>query len=232
MIGVGRYVDKAVKAVANNQAALERSTRRLSDHDTARPSGDDADELYAWKRERRDLEDRVESDQEALKSSEKRAEQARAEAAEKEHAAEHAAAERQAAVDVRIVGEVAALTAKLAAKLTELEASRSATANANQDRGTRPFIVDAEARVRRRRVPGRPAITQTIRVLVDEKGERQAQQFHDGAGMAHWRHGLRQVEVEEIVCQALPDVVETLPTLSGEIRLVDLEGRQIWPLDT
>ncbi len=68
------YADKAIGAVGRNRAALERSERRLAEHDAGQPAGEDGEALYRWKRDRRDLEDRVEADREALAFAEKRAE--------------------------------------------------------------------------------------------------------------------------------------------------------------
>jgi len=148
MIGVKSYAEKAIDAVARNRAALQRAQRASSDHESAKPQSDDADALYAWRRDQRDLDDRITAAQEALAFAEKRAEEARAEAAERAADAAHAAGIKQRDALVPIVNEIPRLAAKLHAAILKVEEGRKATDKLNAARGSRPFIMDAEQLVR------------------------------------------------------------------------------------
>jgi len=152
MIGVQSYAQKAAAAVERNRVALGRSERRLAEHDAARPDSGDPDELFAWKRDRRDLEDRVESDREAFVWAEAKATEAAEAQRTADEDANHAAAAKHAS-DTKPVR--AALTAieKAIAAITIVHERNAAIAAANAVRGQRPFIVDAETRLRQR--PGR-----------------------------------------------------------------------------
>ena len=230
---IGKFsslAEKAIDAVARNQAALGRSIRRLADHDAARPAGDDADALFAWKRERRDLEDRIEADREALAFAEERAEEARAEAAERALTAKHAAEEKRAGADAKLIREADVLAAKLAEKLAEVEASRARTAAVNANRGTRRFIVDAEARMRQRMGQPTPAITETREVWVDEAGDVVAEYTTDREGRQIKNpRAIRREPRTFTIRSEMPAMAIPFKRLAGEIRLIDIEGRQIWP---
>lgn len=222
------YTDKASAAVDRNRAALTRSTTRLTEHDAARPAGDDADELFAWRRERRDLEDRVESDKEALAFAEAAATKAQDEAAEREADAAHKAEERRAEADRKLITEIDALARKLAAKRDELTASIERTAIANAARGSRPYILDAETRVRQK--PGKviPAEYRDEVVWSDGSGRRPAV-FRQGpeGEMIPTEHGFvkKTVRVQTRAERIIP--VQMPARLADAIKLVDLEGRPL-----
>lgn len=228
MIGVASYAEKAIAAVERNRAALTRDERRLAEHDAARPEGDDADTSFVWKRERRDLEDRVEADREALAFAEKRAAEARADEERKAADAEAAAEEKAAAADVKLVDDIDALVRKLAAARAKLSASNDRTAAYNARRGNRPFVAPGEDRARR--IPGR-----TI-----PASYRDEVQWRDGAGRSpyQWRKGA-DGELEPIeagferqvvqVCQSeAREVPPTMPeSYMTALILVDRAGKAI-----
>lgn len=228
MIGVASYAAKATAAVERNRAAVARSERRHSEHEAARPAGDDAEALYAWKREGRDLADRVESDREALAFAESRAEQARLQEAERDADARHAAEEKTAAADTKLVRELDVALQRVAKLRDSLSASVARTQACNAERGSRRYIVDAEERVRR--IPGRTIPAQY----------RDEVQWRDGAGRRpfEWRKG-EDGELEPIeagftrevvkVCQSEErEILSTLPPRYAEaLVVVDLAGRPI-----
>lgn len=148
MIGVQSYAAKAAAAVERIRAALARSTAKLAEHERARPAGDDADAQYQWRRDARDLEDRVASDRDALAYAEARAAEARAEEEKRSADAAHAAEERRAAADVRMVRDLDAAIRRVAELRDALSASVARTAGVNKIRGDRAPITDAEARAR------------------------------------------------------------------------------------
>lgn len=228
MIGVASYAAKATAAVERNRAAVARSERRQSDHEAARPAGDDAEALYAWKREGRELADRVESDREALAFAESRAEEARLEEANRAADARHASEEKAAAADTKLVRELDAAIQRVAKLRDALSASVARTEAFNAARGTRPHIVDAEERVRR--IPGRTIPAQY----------RDEVQWRDGAGRTpfQWRKG-KNGELEPIeagytrevvkVCQSQEhEILSSLPPRYADaLVIVDLAGRPI-----
>lgn len=163
------YADKAVAAVERNFAALGRSEQRLAEHDAMRPDGDDADALFAWKRERRDLEDRVESDREALTFSEEGAARAKAEAAEKAAAAEHAAMLKRQAASAKRFRSIPEKFAPLLAELEWAEAEVAAFAEYNAHRSNRLFISDPEQEVRQ--IPARTIPAEYRDEVVWERGD-------------------------------------------------------------
>ncbi len=229
MIGVQSYAQKAAAAVERNRVALGRSERRLAEHDAARPDNGDADKLFAWKRERRDLEDRVESDREAFAWAEVKATEAAEAQRTADEDARRAAEERQVRADEKIVREMDALSRKLAAKRDELRASLERTAQTNAKRGSRLYIRNAEERVRQCPARTIPAVTQRATGWFDENGNRPSQLRDDGTGrLVPCDGGTYQWREVEIVQR--PETVESasMPKSFAEaFTLVDLEGRAL-----
>lgn len=231
MIGVKSYAEKAVDAVERVKAALARSNRRLVEHEARRPAGDDADASYSWKRERRDLEDRVASDKDALDFAEARAEQALVEARDREAIAANIAEERRAAADGKLIREAEALVEKLAAKLADIEASRERTDQINANRGDLPFVEDAETRIRRR--PGQlvPAITEKQKVWMDADGSRFGDRLRWDVPLGKYVEcpDRKLVEIDVVIRPELQLPPIMPDRLADAIRLVNLAGEQVWP---
>ncbi|HVJ78105.1 MAG TPA: hypothetical protein VM620_09740 [Hyphomicrobium sp.] len=228
MIGVQSYADKANAAVERNRASLEGSLRRMADHDAAKPEGDDADGIFDWRRERRDLEDRVEADREALAFSESKAAEAAAAEADRKADAEHAAEEKAANADMKLVRQIDDLSRRLAAKRDELAASVARTAGHNARRGARAFIPDAEERCRR--IPSKtvPASYRDDVVWENQNGERPCFFVKEQSGELVPRDvGFTRKVVT--ICQS-PESFEPsrMPQRYADaLVLVDIEGRKL-----
>lgn len=227
MIGVKSYAEKALDAVERNRAAVARSERRIAEHDASRPEGDDADALFNWKREQRDLVDRLEADREALVWSEAKAAEAAVEAAERKADAEYAAEEKAVRADEKLVRQIDDLARKLADARDALAASVARTDAVNTKRGDRPFIVDAETRVRS--IPGKvtPAIKETRKVWVGTDGKPCSEYTVDAEGRQVKREGIHE-EMREFVIRGELPAVATMPTrFADALVLVDIAGRSL-----
>lgn len=229
MIGVKSYADKALDAVARGEASLTRAQRVLADHDTAKPVGDDAEALYVWRRDRRDLEDRVGAAEEALTFARQAAERAKADAAEKAAAAETAAEEKAAKAAIPLVQKVDTLARQLAAARDDLAASVARTAAYNKARGNRPAIVDAEARVRT--VPSHtiPAVYEERVIWRDAAGDTPGAWVPNEKGeMIPAGHRVYTKRLEQIEMQAAQFVPARMPArFSKSLVLFDLAGKSL-----
>lgn len=154
-----------------------------------------------------------------------------AEAAEREIDAEHAVEEKKVAAEAkRLPEEYRAWAARGVELLSQMQASRARTDAINAKRGDRPFIVDTEFRVRQR--PGEfiKAITQTDSVWVNADGEVVSSHTADGMGKSIPNPDAVRQEERVFFLRQEQQLPPTMPNrLTDEIRLVDLEGRQIWP---
>lgn len=189
--------------------------------------GDDADALFVWRRERRDFEDRVESDREAVAWAEAKAAEAVAAEANKAADAAYAAAEKQAKADEKLVREIDELARKLAAKRDELAASIARTEAVNAARGDRPFIVDAEARVRQH--PGRtePAEFRDEVVWTDAAGNRPSV-FRERDGQLEPTEAGFTRRTERVCVRQERIIPATMPIrFADAIELVDIDGRPL-----
>ena len=212
--------------LANDLPAAEAELARI---EASPPQSIDPAEHRAWA-EKRDAAIRdIEAIRHALAIATAEAAKAEAAQAEQEAGAEHAAAERQAKADEKLVREIIALSEKLAAKRDELTASIARTEEANAKRGTRPFIVDAETRVRQQQRPGRPAITETRQAWVDSDGKRFADNKRwDEASMKYVVCPERELrEVVDVIREEQPSWHEMPTRLADAIKLVDLAGKPL-----
>jgi hypothetical protein len=230
MIGVKSYGEKAIAAVERNQSAVERSTKRLADHLTAKPDADDADALFAWKRELRDFEDRADSDKEALAFAVQRADEARRADAVRAADAEHAAVAKIVPTHSKLTLEIAADAEKLAAKLKRLEEMRATIDAANAVREGRAYLSDGEFQVRQ--IPGEfhPAITREDDVWVDRDGNPVSDQILDDQN--RWVANPKAVGkgVVTTVLRAAQQLPPRMPErLADALHLVNLGGEQLWP---
>jgi hypothetical protein len=218
MIGRAPYAEKKIAAVDRNRAAVSRSEQRLTSHEAVRPGGDDADALFAWRREHRDLKDRVDSDREALAFAEKRAEEARAAEEKKAGDAENATEAKRAAADTKLVRDLDASIRQTAKLRDALAASKARTDAVNERRGTRPFIEDAEKRVRLQPAVEHITHPRMEAVWVDANGAL------CGEGAA----GARRVERQTGVFSVQSGRDAFMPTRYADaLRLFDLQGRPL-----
>jgi hypothetical protein len=159
-------------------------------------------------------------------------ERAQREAAEAEDDRRHAAAQKLARAGEKLTLDVVALSEKLADALAALEANRAQVDATNEVRGSRPFVVDGERRIRE--VPGRevPAVTRRETQWVDDQGNRPTQYVERGGEMIPaflaGQFKRREVEVVEVSRRFEPSRMPS--RLASETRLVDLHGRQLWPI--
>lgn len=233
MIGVSSYADKAIAAVARNQAAVTRARALLVQHDNVRPAGDDADAIFNWNRLRTDLVMRVGASEEALAFAEGAAEKALADAAERDADAAHRQEQKQAAADTKLVREADALALKLAAKLAEIKASGERTAAVNARRGSRPFILDAETQVRQRPARVEPAIVEERQVWRSPNGE--APTFFSTTDTGDLvptgsNAGAYRLVTENVTVRPEQSIPAHMPArLTETVSLVTLQGDRLWP---
>jgi hypothetical protein len=153
---------------------------------------------------------------------------AKAEAAEKAGDDEHKADTRQSEKDVKIVRELDALVRQVAAKRDELAASIARTAAANDRRGARPFVLDAERRVRERL--GRTIAAEFVErdVWRDGAGREPMQFRQDATGnLVPIEAGFTKVR-EHVQVRPERHEPASMPTRYVDaLRLVDLEGRPL-----
>ncbi len=149
MTTAARWISGRTK-LANDLPAAED---RLAEIEADPPKSADPAEHLEWV-ERRDAGRReVEALRSALAIA--TAEAAKAEAAQRDadDDAKHAAEERQARVDEKLTRAACTAIGRAIATIEALDASNARTAEVNAQRGQRPFIVDAETRVRQ--IPAR-----------------------------------------------------------------------------
>jgi hypothetical protein len=158
-------------------AALESAEARLAGFEAERAAKmsaiaeeSDFDANLALRDEVAALDRKVAAATDSLNNARRNLETAKAEAAEAEADRRHKAAQKRAREDEKLVLKVGALSIELAAAITELEAGRKIVDEANANRGSRPFIVDAEKRVRE--VPEKhfPTVWEEIDVWRNEYG--------------------------------------------------------------
>jgi hypothetical protein len=115
---------KTLDALPRARSNAETARQRLQAHDASKPSGEDAEVSYLWKRDRTEMVLKLEAADEAVKFHERKAAAAEKELAERAAAAEVRLIEKAAISDEKLIREAEALSIKLAAKLGEIEASR------------------------------------------------------------------------------------------------------------
>jgi len=211
-------------------AELLRLRAQLDQLDANRPSSIDPTKHRQWETDCERLKTEIKAHEGALAIA--TAEVAKAEAAQCEADADaaHHALVRQARADEKLVAEINVLAAKFAEKLAALEASRKLIRLANETRGSRPFIADPETRVRQRMDRGRPAITEKRKVWVDAAGEITRESITDREG--RWvrnPEAVRQEERSFEICAELPPSPMPFERFADATRLIDIDGRQIWP---
>jgi|GEM_PF-2450300 len=223
--------EKAINTVERNEAALERAIQVKRRRSGGRTPTDDPDVLYERRREDRDDDDRIAAAEEALAFSRAAAEKARVELAEWAAGAKHAALVREADAAQKRVHAIFDLQHKLASELAWLDAHVEKVADYNQsERGSRPFVADAEELVRRQPEKHTPARFEDIEVWVDRAG-REASQFVTRGGKqvpAGWEH-YRKVK-RRVCTQTERSVPAQMPErLTTAVKLAKKEGGRLWP---
>jgi len=224
MTTAARWISGRTK-LANDLPAAED---RLAEIEADPPKSADPAEHLEWV-ERRDAGRReVEALRSALAIA--TAEAAKAEAAQRDadDDAKHAAEERQARVDEKLVHDLVAAQQKVAAIRDKLAASIARTEAVNSRRGARPFILDAETRVRSKPGRIRPAITEKVTAWFGPDGRRYANNLAtDEAGRTIEATDRVQREVVDVIHAESQDPPSMPSRFADAIRLVDLDGRAL-----
>lgn len=232
MIGFASYAEKAAAAVPKAEEALNRHVGDRDAHAAAKPDGSDLEALITWKRLAADHDLRVEAAEEAVKFARGVAADQAAKAAEAEADRRHAAAQKIARAGEKLTLDVVAAAERLAEALAALEANRAQVEEANAVRGSRPYIVDGERKIRE--VPGQevPAIVDRDFAWVDPAGNRAPLSLVASAGRpapgADW-NGYTYREVESVLQPARTDPPTMPDRFATAFRLFDLHGRALWP---
>ena len=159
LVGAAENLDTQRRAVL---AEIEQTHKRPASLDPAEIARK-RDDLAAAELRLTDLDEALRNAEAARAETARKAEQEAADAS-------HIIAEKQARADEKLVSELDALIRKVAAKRDELAASIARTAEANETRGARPLILDAERRVREK----------AGRTITAEFAEREC--WRDGSG--------------------------------------------------
>lgn len=229
MIGFASLAEKTAAALEKAQRDLGRIVAEAAEHERSQPDGSDLDELVDWKRTGRDLADQRECAEEVLENAKAAAERQAVAAVEAEADRRHAAAQKLARAGEKLTLDVVALAEKLAGALAALEDNRAEVEGANQVRGSRPYIVDGERRLRA--IPARetPAVTRREKRWVDAEGNTPSRLvLHNGEMIPadHRAYDLKTVEVVESPPRIEP---ERMPErLAEAITLVGLKGESLW----
>lgn len=227
--------DPAARARSAHEADVKRRLALETSRDALASSLTGSVEYEArldLKRRRHDLDMQVEAAREAEAHSARVLERAMAAAKEKEADARHAAAEREAeAGKKRVRAILAKLDALVGDDLEWLREHKAKTASVNADRGPRPYIADAEERVRRQPVRTIPAVYEEREAWVRQSDGARPMTFVTNragalvpqeAGFERVREWVR-VQQERAVGGTMPE------SLLTALLLVDSEGRRTWP---
>ena len=221
---------KALDALPRARANAETLRQRLQAHDVSKPSGADAEVSYLWNRDRTEMVLRLEAADEAVKFHEEKATAAEKELAQRAAAAETRAVEKAAIADEKLIRDAEALSIKLVAKLVEIEASRRRTSEYNSRRGDRPYVSDAEERVRQTPAKQVSAEYRDEEVWIDGAGNQPTHYRVVKGDLVPSDHGnYRKItrKTETMCAHWLP---AQMPTRLGDaIKLVDLQGKPLWP---
>lgn len=207
---------------------LPAAESRLAEIEANPPQSADPADHLAWVEKRDAARREVEALRGALAIATAEAAKAEAAQAAMDEEARHADAEKQAKADEKLVRELDALLRKAAAKRDEVAASIARTAEANETRGTRPFILDAERRVRER--PGRtiPAVFADREFWRDGSGrEATVLRKNERGEMVPMEAGYAKAR-ERVQVRAERHEPAAMPTRYADaLVLVDLEGQPL-----
>lgn len=153
-------------------ADLPAAEERLAEIEASPPKTADPAEHLSWVEKRDAARREVEALRSALAIATAEAAKAEAAQAEADDEKRHAAEEKQAKGDTALVAKATAAGETLIAAIEELEASNARTAEYNSQRGSRPFVTDAETRVRQ--IPSRtvPAVFEEREQWLDSHGNQ------------------------------------------------------------
>jgi len=225
---------KALDASVSHHAlaVADREAHRL---DPADPG--DFDAQKAWARRDAELERDVEIAAGVVEHWRGVVAKFDAEAAFAAKRARHAELDRKAEAGKKREKQIDAKARELAELLKAKAADDAELDRFNrEERGDLPFIVDAETRLRRRfeTIPAKPATYYTTPRLawLDANGNEVQREIYDRAGMLMRNAAaIKQVERFDECTPAQPERVVPLPfdRFADAIRLIDADGKQIWP---
>lgn len=219
-------------------AALESAEGRLAGFEADRAAknaalaGDlDFDANLALRDEIAALDRKVAAATDARELARRNLDGARKAAAEAENERQYKAAQRLARDGEKLTLEVAAAAEKLAALLMKLEADRKTIDEANANRGTRPFIVDGERRVREVPAKDHPTVWETITVWRNEHGHTPCQFRADATGEMVPKDGGYTKRREKVVSRNAWSTPAHVPggLYRDSIQLIGLKGEKLFP---
>lgn len=229
-MGLFDPIERAARQHAADLARVASIGREIETCESRRSDGVTFDALVAADEEVQALRRRlVIAEGVAARSSGLLAE-ARAQATAAQAKAKNAEMERAAKAAEKRVRAIFDMQDKLRTELSWLAGHVEEFDRYNaEERGDLPFVADGERRVRERMGQGLPAITRLDRVWVDTDGNRVNPQAYNADGRTFWRRDVHEIEVEQTIREAMPGVPEMPSRICDEVRLVDLEGRTLWP---
>jgi hypothetical protein len=152
-------------------------------------------------------------------------------AAEAENERQYKAAQRLARDGEKLTLEVAGAAEKLAGLLYALEETRKAVDAANAIRGTRPFILDGERRVREVPEKNFPTVYETMTVWVDPNTGRRPGQYREvnGEFVPADHNGEYVKTTEKVVSRNAYSVPAHMPggRFASAMKLIGLKGEKL-----
>lgn len=216
--------------VKTGQDALAVAERKLSAHIANPPKSADSGEHRGWLATWRQLEDDVEAERGALAIAEAKAGEAKAAAEEEAIDAEGKEAERAAREAAKLTVEVDPDARRLAGKFARICELNAFVDAYNAKRGTRPFIVNGEARVREVPAKDHPTVWEEITVWKNEHGHTPSQ-FREVDGEMVPLEGGYEKRRERIVSRNAWSTPAHIPggRFKDSIRLIGLKGEALFP---
>ncbi len=214
-----------LKSEEGLQGSLEQVEVARRRHEAAKPTGVNPAEHRAWLTRMRELDDEIESHRESVRIAGEHRTAAQAKADEESRDVEEREINKISDELAKLTIEVEGDFRRVAPKLERMRAHEERIAAWNAARGTRPFVIDGESRVRGKPARTEPAQFEIREVWEDEAGQSPYQFRHDASGNLvpstggyTKRRKKFQVSPERYVpASAPPRFVEVtvLPTLDG-----------------
>jgi hypothetical protein len=217
--------------VQSGQSALAAAQRKLAEHVANPPTSADAADHRDWRATRLKLEGDVEDERAALAIAEQKAAEQKALADEEAIDAQAKVAERAALEAAQLAPVIDAKARSLAADLTRLAELNASVDTYNKIRGTRPFIVDGEKRVREIPAKDFPTEYREVEVYRNEHGHTPSQFREVNGELVPADHGNYTKRRERVVSRNAYSRPAEIPggRFASAMKLIGLKGEALFP---
>jgi hypothetical protein len=229
-MAVKLFASSPAKALESLTGERDRRAAALEVHRANRPAVVDLDAIERFRADEARLAGLLTYADAAVAFQLNVVERAEAEAQTAEKDRIHAEAGKRARENAKLVREIIADSEAQAAKLARLALAEALIADANADRGDRPYIADGETLARQQ--PGHviPAVFEDREIWRRADGSQPGSYYTNSSGElvpsggdATKRRERVQISAERIEPARMP------PRLSDAIKLVGLDGSRLWP---